>query len=503
MLDVLFVVPHSRDSAYGPLGLLAAVEPPVWAGMLAAALRKQGYGVAILDAEAEHLPAGQIASAVWTAAPRLACVVAYGHQPSASTQTMPGARAALQAIREITQIPTAILGGHVSALPERTLREEPVDFVIEGEGPGTLGPLIEALKAGGGFSKVPGLWFRDPHAPDDICRPSSHAPLLQHLDRDLPALAWDLLLMGRYRAHGWHCLGGSLRQPYAALYTSLGCPYRCEFCMIQAPFKAGESALGFDADVNTYRMWSPAYIGEQIELLATKYGVRNIKIVDEMFWLNRNHVEGICDEILRRGLGDQLNLWAYARVDTVRWPTLLEKARCAGFQWLALGIEAADSTVRDGQDKDFSDEQIVKTVRAIQAAGINVIGNYIFGLPGDTKDSMQRTLDLALELQCEWANFYPAMAFPGSHLYEQAVAKGLRLPKSWAGYAPLGYECVPLPTEVLSSEEILAFRDKAFLRYFTDLSWQWSMKVKFNYEVLREIDQMVATPIRRKILGHQ
>ena len=496
MLDCLFVVPNSRDSAYGPLGSLAAVEPPVWAGMLAAALRKHRYGVAILDAEAENLPAGRIAEVTRDAAPRLACLVAYGHQPSASTQTMPGARLALQAIREITNIPTAILGGHVSALSERTLREEPVDFVIEGEGPGTLGPLIEALKAGGGFSKVPGLWFRDPHAPDDVCRPTAHAPLIQHLDRDLPAPAWDLLPMGRYRAHTWHCLGGIARQPYAALYTSLGCPYRCEFCMIQAPFKAGESALGFTPEVNTYRMWSAASIGEQIELLVTKYGVRNIKIVDEMFWLNRRHVEGICDEILTRGLGDHLNLWAYARVDTVKWPALLDKARRAGFRWLAIGIEAADSTVRDGQDKDFSDAQIKDTVRAIQAVGIHVIGNYIFGLPGDTKESMQRTLDLALELRCEWANFYPAMAFPGSRLYEKAVANGWRLPDSWAGYAPLGYECVPLPTESLTSEDIVRFRDDAFHQYFSGIGP--SFHERFGSDAVLRITDIL---IRRKILS--
>ena len=62
--------------------------------------------------------------------------------------------------------------------------------------------------------------------------------------------------MDRYRAHNWHCFGGIDRQPYAALYTTLGCPYRCTFCCIQAPFKAGEQAAGFQPGANSYRYWS-------------------------------------------------------------------------------------------------------------------------------------------------------------------------------------------------------------------------------------------------------
>ena len=260
-------------------------------------------------------------------------------------------------------------------------------------------------------------------------------------------------------------------------------------CMISSPF-GGPG----------YQKWSPAIIGAELERLVGM-GVRHVKVVDEMHWLSERHVEGICDEILTRGLGDSLNIWAYARVDSVRRPGLLDKARRAGYRWLALGIEAADSTVRDGQDKDFSDAQIVKTVRAIQGADIGVVGNYIFGLPSDTIDSMQRTLDLALELRCEWVNFYPAMAFPGSQLYRDAVTRGLRLPETWAGYAPVGYECVPLPTEALTSEEILRFRDMAFLRYFGDPEYLAMILDKFGQPAVADILAMLAVPIKRKILG--
>ena len=110
--------------------------------------------------------------------------------------------------------------------------------------------------------------------------------------------------------------------------------------------------------------------------------------------------------------GYDLNIWAYARVDTVK-EEMLDKLKRAGFNWLAFGIEAASERVRDNVDKSFGQEEIFRTLEKVRAAGINVIANYIFGLPEDNLESMQATLDLALNLNCEFANFYSAMAYPG------------------------------------------------------------------------------------------
>ncbi len=204
----------------------------------------------------------------------------------------------------------------------------------------------------------------------------------------MPDQAWDLLPMAKYRAHNWHCLDGRDRQPYAAIYTTLGCPFHCSFCCIQAPFRTGERAGGLRETSNSYRYWSVDAVLAQIDVLVQRYGIRSIKIADEMFVLNRKHVLGICEGLIRRKY--DLNIWAYARVDTVK-EGMLDTLHEAGFTWLALGIEAGSERVRAGVDKRFDQQQVFEVVGQIRAAaGINVIGNYIFGLPEDDAGDLMR-----------------------------------------------------------------------------------------------------------------
>src|SRR5205823_5851798 len=143
--------------------------------------------------------------------------------------------------------------------------------------------------------------------------------------------------------HNWHHRYiEEGRSPYAALYTTMGCPYHCGYCPIQAPFKEGERVLGFAPGQNSYRMWPSQLIVEQVDLLVNKYGVSNLKIADEMFVLNPRHVLAVCDGLIERGLGKHLNIWAYARPDTAK-ERLLDQLRRAGVTWLCLGIESGST----------------------------------------------------------------------------------------------------------------------------------------------------------------
>ena len=492
---LVLVNPGSRARIYQSLGArLTAVENPVWAGLIATFARANGLSVEIVDAEADELSPEQVAARVKALSPVLAAIVVYGHQPSASTQNMTGASAIATAIKNAdADIPLLMLGGHVASLPERTLEEEACDFVSSDEGLHTVVDLVHALKAPGDpdLSRVRGLVYRDHgHAVRNQA-----APLVKNLDAEMPGVAWDLLPMTRYRAHNWHCFGNLEREPYAAIYTTLGCPYRCSFCCIQAPFKAGEQMIGLRADANSYRFWSPARVVEEIDLLVTRYGVRNIKFADEMFVLNQRHVVGICDRIIERGY--DLNIWAYARVDTVK-DEMLDKLKRAGFTWLALGIEAADDRVLTDVDKRYEVGEVYDTVRRIKEAGINIIGNYIFGLPEDTHETMQRTLDLALDLNCEFANFYSTMAYPGSPLYEEAVRRRWQLPDTWSGYSQHSVDTLPLPTRHISAGEVLSFRDRAFDTYFRHEPYLKMVKEKFGDATLAHIREMTSHKLERK-----
>lgn len=485
--DLVLVNPSSRKRVYQSLGAeLAAIEPPVWAGLMANFARRQGYRVAIVDAEAEGLSAEETAERVVELNPTLTAIVAYGHQPSASTQTMPAAGAVCTAIKAIAPgTKSLLLGGHVAALPQRTLEEEAVDFVAGGEGLYTLVDLLSALTTvNPDWRQVRDLWYRD----GAEIRFTKAAPLMADLDTNLPGIAWDLLPMERYRAHNWHCLGEPDRTPYAAIYTTLGCPYKCSFCCIQAPFKSGEAAAG-KSMANSYRFWSPRHVVDQLELLATRYGVRHVKLADEMFVLNRRHVAAICDLIIERGL--RLNLWAYARVDTID-DRLLEKLKQAGFNWLAIGIEAASDRVREDVQKAFDQASIYATIAKVRAAGLRVIGNYIFGLPDDDLETMQQTLDLAQELNCEFSNFYSAMAYPGSPLYTQAVANGWKLPETWGGYSQHSVDTLPLPTKHVSASQVLRFRDVAFRTFYNSPRYLQMVQSTFGDATVNHIREMAA-----------
>lgn len=486
-VDIVLINPGDRKQVYQGLGVeLAAIEPPFWVAVIAAYLRQEGFRVAIIDANAENIAPDETAQRAAALQPLLSCVVVYGSHPSASTQNMTVAGAICRALAAESAGRVAMSGLHPSALPERTMREERVDFVVEGEGPDSLKALLGELAAPvPDLSRVPGLWYRE----GELLRSTPRAPLISDLDRYLPVAAWDLLPMQLYRAHNWHCFDDiEHRSPYGAVYTSLGCPYNCVFCCINAPF--GKPGI---------RYRSPERVVDEIALLANDYGVKNLKIVDELFVLKEQHYMAIVDGIIERGL--DLNIWAYARVDTIKTANLA-RMKQAGINWLALGIESANPDVRDGADKRMQVRDIKEVVRSIQEEGIRIIGNFIFGLPDDTHETMEETLQLAMELNCEFINFYCAMAYPGSRLYDLALEQGWQLPTAWHGFSQHGYDMLPLPTRALTAREVVQFRDEAFHRYFANPVYLARVEQTFGAGVRKHLVEMSTTRLKRKLLGN-
>ena len=486
-IDIVLINPGDRKEVYQDLGAdFSAIEPPFLAASMASNLKGLGLSAAVVDSNALNITPAETAKMIKDMDPLLAAVMVYGQQPSASTQNMTISGKICRALKD-EGIRTAMGGLHPTALPQRTMREEAVDFVIQGEGAHTLRGLISALKGSAPrYSDIPGLLWRD----GAEIRQNAAAPLITDLDQALPIAAWNELPMEKYRAHNWHCFDDiDNRSPYASIYTSLGCPWSCVFCCINAPF--GKPGI---------RYRSPRLVVDEIALLREKFGVKNLKIIDELFVLDERHYMAIVEGLMERDYG--LNIWAYARVDTVKKEKLARMKR-AGVNWLALGIESANPDVRDGAQKRMRARDIKAVVRSIQDEGIRVIGNYIFGLPDDTLQTMRETLDLALELNCEFANFYCAMAYPGSKLYDMAIEGGWELPKVWHGFSQHSYEMQPLPSRHVSAAEVLAFRDRAFHEYFENAGYLESIRKKFGPDAREHVSAMTGKRLKRRLLENE
>jgi len=483
-MDIVLINPGDRRQVYQGLGAdMAAIEPPYWTAAIAGFLRSKGFAVSLIDANAENYSPDETAQKVRELDPLIAAVIVYGSQPSASTQNMTIAGKICRALKAVSA--KVVIGGlHPSALPRRTMEELHVDFLVEGEGPYTFEALLNMLKKGGDdFSSVPGLWY---FSSAEILH-TPRAPLIEDIDSIFSDAAWDLLPMKTYRAHNWHCFDDiENRSPYAAVYTSLGCPYGCVFCCINSVF--GKPGI---------RYRSPAAVIREIGMLSEKYGVKNLKIIDELFILNEKHYMSIVDGLIEKGY--PLNIWAYARIDTVQ-PGNLARMKKAGINWLALGIESANANVREDASKNMRVKDIAAVIRTIREAGIRVGANFIFGLPEDTRETMQETLDMARELNCEYANFYCAMAYPGSRLYDIALKEGWALPGAWHGFSQHSFETLPLPTKHISAREVLKFRDEAFHDYFENPAYLDMIEKTFSGAVKEHIKRMTVTRLKRRIV---
>jgi radical SAM superfamily enzyme YgiQ (UPF0313 family) len=506
-MDVLFVTPNSSATAYQDLAkTFAAIEPPTWSLLLAESCRAKGYGVGILDTDAERLSLESSVKRVQDAKPRVIVMVLYGQNPNSGTTSMIGGIELASALKAAgISAPICFVGSHASALPKQVLAYSCVDIVLLNEGVYALQNLLRSnLKDD--LPSIKGIGYKKANGPayDLVLNPPEQVVPQSRMDIDLPGYAWDLLPyrqqpLDLYRAHFWHAdFDHNKRTPFAAIYTSLGCQFACNFCMINIVNRVDNSDGMNASHSRGMRFWSPEWVAREMRKLADM-GVKTLRISDEMFFLNRKYYLPILDDCIRSAYG--FRMWTYSRVDTVR-ADVLETFKKAGVNWLALGIEAGNQMVRQEVSKgSFREVNIREICKTIRGSDINVISNYIFGFPEDNHETMQETLDLALELNTEMANMYPCQALPGSPLYHTAEANGWELPDSFEAFAFLSYESRPLRTKYLSAAEVLKFRDQAWQAYFTNPSYLSLVEQKFGGTERRNIEQMSEIRLKRKLLG--
>jgi len=506
LIDVCFVIPSSAKKAYQKLSdVYSAIEPPTWALILAQSLKVKKYTSVILDFDADRKTLDESVQLIIETKARLIVFVLYGQNPNSGTTLMIGAsELADQLKKNYPQTKIGFIGSHVSALPLEVINLSYVDFAFINEGIISLIALLET-NLNSHLEKIPGIWFKDD---DGVPRKGAPGKIVQANEMDvmMPGYAWDLLPYNKkpfdlYRSPMWHAeYLEENRSPYAAIQTSLGCQFKCSFCMINLINRSDDDEIGVAGNYNKMRFWSPEFIIKEFDKLL-EYGVKTIRIVDEMFLLNPKYYVPLCKMLSERNKNNELKMWAYSRIDTIKRKNILKLVRDAGIKWLCLGIESGDKKVRLEVAKGkFEDVDVEQVVNQVHESDIEVMANYIFGLPGDTINTMQKTFDLSMDLCTVGWNAYAAMALPGSQLYKNAIENNISLPDSYEGFSFHSYESLPLPTETLTPEQILEFRDKCFLEYHKSDKFLKKVEKKFGKKAIDNIKKITSIKLKRKIL---
>lgn len=177
-------------------------------------------------------------------------------------------------------------------------------------------------------------------------------------------------------------------------------------------------------------------------------------------------------------------MWAYARVDTIQ-PRMLAKMKKAGINWLAYGFESARDEVRLMSDKKFEDSTAKRAIDMTRDAGINIIANLMFGLPGETEDSMKASLDMAIRENFEYVNFSVALPYPGSPWYASLKDK----PTDWSFFGQFS-------PKIGAAPGVVKFRDGAFQTYFARPEYLSMIRSKFGEQAEAHIKEMAGWKIR-------
>lgn len=428
---------------------------PFFLAYAAAVLEQAGVEVRLVDAIAEGMEAGPFVQAIADLGPDLVLL-------ETSTPSIYSDLALSQEIRR--QAPTARLalcGPHVSALPVQTLEMAPVvDFVLVGEYEYTLRHLAACLteipaRGGDGdprqgrgevtspLHEVLGLAWRDA---DGQVRLNPRRPLIQKID-DLPWPARHLLPMHRYRDNF-----AGLPMPGLQMWASRGCPFRCIFCVWPKVMYGGQA----------YRARDPVDVADEMEQTVQRYNLCSVSFDDDTFDIGKPRILKLCSEIKQRNLG--LPWTAMARADTAD-REMLEAMAGAGLYAIKYGVESGVQELVDAADKSLDLKQVKETVRITQDLGVKVHLTFTLGLPGETEETIQQTIDFASDMNADSVQFSIATPYPGTTYYDMAEASGMLVAKSWEDFD--GADRAVLRTEALPPEKLEAALRRALRQ------WRW------------------------------
>lgn len=366
--------------------------PSLGLGYIAAVLEQEGHQVKIVDMGLRPaLPVEEEMAAVYAFQPDLVGFT------SMSTSHHSIERAA-RLVKEQIGCPTVIGGPHATTLPELTLSDPNIDFLIYGEGEGPIRQLVRALATGSTtFEHILGLGYKTKDGEITI---NPEAPLIPNLD-ELPYPARHLFELESYP------LFDPTGQRMLTVLSSRGCPYNCSFCF--------KGIVG-----RTYRHRSPDNVITELVQCIERYGVRSFYFIDDLFTIDVRRLEAFCDRVLDVGL--DIRWQCLARVDRVT-PAILRKMYRAGCREVHYGIESGNPDVLKATAKHINLDQVRQAVSWTDEVGIRGKGYFILGLPGDNDQTIEDTISFAESLPLDEAMFSIATPFPGTRMWDELVRK--------------------------------------------------------------------------------
>lgn len=394
-------------------------SPPIGILHLASMAREYGYGVKIVDAHADGLSIEKILAIVAEYKPHVLCLTAMTIMIDAAAQLT-------KSIKDyFPEIVTIIGGVHVTAEPIETLRRYPqFDYAVIGEGEIVLIEFLEKYFRDGLLfdkSRVLSLIWRKENG-EIVANP--RRAFFKELD-DLPPPSFDLVpsLFSHYRLSVF----GTKKFRSVGLVTSRGCTGKCTFCDL------GVVGRG-------YRFMSAPYLINLLSDLNKRYEVNDLLFYDDMFTGNRQRLEAVCNRLIE--LGSPYSWSCCSRVDFVQYLDILQLMKKAGCNLIEFGIESGSQRILDSMRKNTTKEKIREVISKTHDAGIITKGNFIFGLPGETHESIRETIDFACSLKLDYAQHTYLQPLPGSELYESAGRYGMFDP-SWDKFNTFRINFIP------------------------------------------------------------
>jgi magnesium-protoporphyrin IX monomethyl ester (oxidative) cyclase len=386
------------------------LTPPLGLAYIAAVLEERAYDVKILDVSAEDFCNRQEISGEYTQIglsyeeikTRMndfnPDVVGVSCLFSSQVQSMCNICRIAKETNE--RIFTVVGGGHPSALPEESLMKDYIDFVVIGEGEYTMLDLMEAIMRGYDFSNIDGLGFKNGER--IVINPKTK--FIEDLD-ELPLPARHLLPMQTYFKANLPHSGTSRKSPNTPIMTSRGCTGRCIFC-------ANAKFWG-----RRYRTRSVDKVLDEMEYLIEEYGVKEIQFIDDNLTLNRKRTIELFSRMIERNLNLCWNTPQGIAANTLD-EAILRKMKESGCYEITLAIESGDEKVlSDIMKKPLKLEKVTQLVKKAKKLGIMTKGFFVVGLPGETKEQMRKTFDLAKQLKLDSAGIFIASPLPGTELY--------------------------------------------------------------------------------------